>query len=457
MGYAAGRFAVQALCAACLGACAVTPLPTLPAGDVPTAWHADYGNDTWPAANWWHVFSSDELLDLIERIEAHNFELANSQRNLRAAELALIDAGLDRFPLPSLDALISRSYSSRGSPEVDSSRVDMTLGVTYLDILGNRPRFAAAAARYESSVARAVDTRLRVYALAATYYFRILLLRDRMAAAQANLGRAKAIERIVRARVEVGTALASEGLRQRIVVRRQSNALRMLEMEVLNARASLARMVGESVWDFDIDSQTLGDVVVPTVVPGLPSELLLRRPDIVQAEAALREARADVDLARVAFLPRISMTGSALGSTLESLTRGGTATFRASSSLGMGVFDLGRRHRGLKVSRLRLESLLASYRRTVIGAFNDVEVALANIEALRFLGEVISDDVALAEESLRITEARYREGVREYETLLAAQASLYDTRNAWLNNKLSTLLALVDLYVALGGGWRRED
>ena len=101
--------------------------------------------------------------------------------------------------------------------------------------------------------------------------------------------------------------------------------------------------------------------------------------------------------------------------------------------------------------------MLADYRLTVIGAFNDVEVALADINLLGSLGAVLAEDVALAEESLRIVEARYREGVQEFEALLGAQDTLYGARNAVLDNKLATLLAVIDLYTALGGGWRRTD
>ena len=446
-----------------LAGCAGTPLPELPAGDVPEAWRGTDGDGAWPAADWWDAFASNELVDLIERVKAHNLELANSERSLRAAELALTDAGLDRFPSPSLDAAASGSYAGSRPRDGDfqdggSDAVDVTLGVNYPDILARRPRFAAATARYESSLAQAADTRLRIFAAAASSYFRILLIRDRMAAARLNLANAEAIGRIVGARVDAGTALASEGLRQRIVVRRQTNALRTLELDVLKARSSLALMVGESVWDFDVEAETLADLAVPPVAPGLPSELLLRRPDIVQAEAALRGARADVELARLAFLPRISLTGSGtLGSTLANLAADGAAGVGATSGLVLGLFDLGRRQRGLETSRLRLESLLADYRRAVISAFNDVEVALADIDLLGRLSEVLAEDVTLARESLRITEARYREGVQEFEALLGAQDALYAARNAVLDNKLATLLAAVDLYTALGGGWRRAD
>ncbi len=457
------RFAAVVLCGACLAGCASTPLPELPADDVPDTWQGTDDGHAWPVADWWDAFASDELLGVIERVKASNLDLANSERNLRAAELALIDAGLDRFPAPSVDARATAGYSAtreRGGDLQDggSDATDVTLSIDYSDILAKRPRYAAATARYDSSLARTADTRLRIFTAAAATYFRILLVRDRIAAGRVNLSNAEAIERIVRARVDVGAALESEALRQRILVRRQTNALRTLELDALKARASLALMVGESVWDFDVQGRTLADLAIPAVTPGLPSDLLLRRPDIVQAEAALRAARADVDLARLAFLPRISLTGSgSLGTTLTDLVGDGMATLGATSGLVMELFDLGRRERGLEASRLQLASLLADYRRTVIGAFNDVEVALKDIELLDSLGEVLAEDVTLAEESLRITEARYREGVQEFEALLGAQNTLYGARNALLDNKLATLLAVIDLYTALGGGWRKAD
>ena len=452
---------VAGLCVV-LGGCSNTPLPEYPVDDIPHEWRgADGSANAWPDIDWWEEFESDELVDLIARVKSANLDLQNSERNMRAAELALIDAGLDRWPAPVLSAGASGAYAGSRSPDGDfqdggTESVDLSLAVDYADILAKRPRHSAAASRYASSLARAADLRLRILTSAASAYFQILLLRDRMEAARQNLANAQAIEGVVRARVTVGTSLASEELRQRIVVRRQRNEMRTLELDLLRVRASLALLLGDSVWDSRIAGTTLADLQVPDVGPGLPSELLVRRPDVVQAEAALREARANVDLARLAFLPRIALTGGA-NSTSDSLAAflgDGTSALTVTSSMALTLFDIGRRHRNVETSRLQLQSLLADYRRTVIAAFNEVEVTLATIDLLRSLGEVLAEDIEFAEESLRIAEARYREGVQEFEALLGAQDTLYGARNAYLNNKLATLQASIDLYVALGGGWR---
>ena len=121
------------------------------------------------------------------------------------------------------------------------------------------------------------------------------------------------------------------------------------------------------------------------------------------------------------------------------------------------VFDFGRRRRARESAQLQVESSLASYRETVIRAFNDIEVALGNIELLESLGQVLLEDLTRAEESLRIAEVRYREGVIDYQRVLTAQDFLYGARNAVLSNKRANLNAIVSLYQTLGGGWNSES
>lgn len=443
-----------------LAACTATPLPTLPASDVPEAWQGGDAAPEWPPLDWWRAFGSDELTALVGQVRERNFELGNSARALRAAELALEDTDRARWPRVALTTSTGQRYAGAGTrgdyADSGGESLGLNLRAPSSDVLGIRPRHQAALASYDSAVAQAADTRLRVFATTANTYFEILLLRDRMEAARANIENADAIAGIVTARVDAGAALASDAMRQQIVARRQRNTLRTLELDVLRSRAALALLVGTSVWAFDVDATTLADVRVPVVAPGLPSALLARRPDLVQAEATLRDARANVDLARLAFLPRIDLTADAgaTSASLGNVVAQGATALSVSADLVLTLFDLGRRGRDLEASRLRLESLLADYRRAVIAAFNEVEVALANLTLLRSFAELLADDVRLAEESLRIAEARYREGAGEFEALLGAQTTLYGAREATLNNKLRVLQAVVALYRALGGGWR---
>jgi outer membrane protein TolC len=212
------------------------------------------------------------------------------------------------------------------------------------------------------------------------------------------------------------------------------------------------------VQDFNVSATTLDDVLVPEIQPGLPSSLLNRRPDVVQAEANLKLSRADVDLARLAYLPNISLTGSVrlASDSLGDLLGDGTTTVSASAGLVQLILDNGSRGRNVERQRLELESALANYRETVIAAFNDIDVSLGNIELLRALGEVAAEDLKRAEESFRIAEARYREGVDDFQTVLISQNQLFDTRNSYFDNKLAQLNAAIAFYQSLGGGWQAE-
>jgi outer membrane protein TolC len=124
-----------------------------------------------------------------------------------------------------------------------------------------------------------------------------------------------------------------------------------------------------------------------------------------------------------------------------------------SASLVQTLLDNGQRFRNLETQRLNLENALANYRKAVIGAFNDIEVQLGNIQSLQEQLAVAQRNLEAAEEAFRLSEVRYREGVTDYQTVLNSQNSLFATRNAFLNAKLGQLNAVVDFYQALGGGW----
>jgi len=236
--------------------------------------------------------------------------------------------------------------------------------------------------------------------------------------------------------------------------------LQSLIQSDLSARASLAVLVGRHVQGFDIVGQTLQNVEVPRVQPGLPSELLARRPDLYQVEMSLRGAAINVTAVRRTLFPQISLTASAVSSSFELanvLASPAQTTAGISASLVQLLLDNGQRRRNIQQAKLSLESSLAVYRRTVLTAFNEVEVALSNIQLLEELAEVAASSLAAAEEAFRIAEVRYREGVADYETVLQAQDTLFSTRNSFLDNKLQRLNAIMGFYQALGGGWAPGD
>ena len=447
-------------------ACAITKLPELPASDIPAQWQGPASEDAinWPKLDWWNNFESDELSSIMTLVQANNLDLANNVRNLEQAQLSLRDAGFDLLPTPVINVGLNRRYSgiepNGGSFSDNNSTVaDAGISLVYTNILSKPARYNSAVARYDGDVAQFADIRLNTLGTAASTYFQVLLIRDRIEAAEQNLENAEALARIIQARADAGTITPIDALQQRIAVERERNNLKTLYQNELATLASLGTLIASSVNEVQINETTLAEVTVPNVQPGIPSELLLRRPDLVGAEADLRLFRANVDLTRIEFLPTISLTGSAgkTSSSLNNLLDEGDGLVTGTANLVLTLLDNGARRRSLQSSKLDLESALSNYRKAVITAFNEIEVSLGNIELLESIGMVAAEDLVRAEEAYRIASVRYREGVTDFQTVLNTQNTLFSVRNSFLDNKLARLNAIIAFYQALGGGWQRGD
>ena len=226
---------------------------------------------------------------------------------------------------------------------------------------------------YDSQLAQAADVAMNTLGVATSTFFQLLLIRDRIVAARQNLENAEVIGRIAQARVDAGVSVPIDALQQQIQIEQQRTALQSLIQSDLDARASLAVLVGRHVQGFDIAGQTLQNIEVPRVQPGLPSELLARRPDLYQAELALRSAAINVSIVRRTLFPQISLTASAFVGELRARERsgvaGGNRGARISAGLVQTLLDNGQRRRDIEQAKLFVESNLATYRRAVLSRF----------------------------------------------------------------------------------------
>jgi multidrug efflux system outer membrane protein len=198
-----------------------------------------------------------------------------------------------------------------------------------------------------------------------------------------------------------------------------------------------------------------GQAILADIPAGLPSELLTRRPDVMQAEAALRGANANIGAARAAFFPTISLTGSAgtASAALGGLFAGGSAAWSFLPSITMPIFEAGKLQANLDVATLQKDINVAQYEKAIQTAFSEVANGLA-------ARGTYSDEVASLE---RVTEAQQRtldlsqlqfgNGVASYLTVLTAQTGLYSAQMTLVTTRLTRLTSLVDLYRYLGGGW----
>jgi NodT family efflux transporter outer membrane factor (OMF) lipoprotein len=459
------RYSISFVALLVLAGCARTPVPQIEATDVPADWQGPVATDAdlWPNTDWWNNFESEELTEIIELVKANNFDYANNVRNLRAAQISLQDAGFQLWPTPNVSISTGASTSETrfgdgGGSTSSSSTGPFQLGasVSYGDILSKPLNYGRAVNDYESRLAQVASTALNTLGTAASTYFQLLFIRDQIEVTQQNLANAVQILDFTQARVDAGVAIPIDLLNQQISVETLRNSLTSQIQQDFQIRASLALLLGRGVQNFDVEGQTLAGIEIPVVQPGLPSELLTRRPDLVQAELTLRNAAISVDTARLNFFPNISLNGSANASSpalIDIISDPATTTVSLSASLAQQLLDNGARKRNVEQARLSLETALANYRRSVISAFNDIEVQLNNIQLIRDQGLVTQQNLVSAEEQFRLAELRYNEGVANYQTVLTAQNSLFSSRNSVLSNRLSQLNAIISFYQSLGGGW----
>ncbi len=452
------------LCAAAVLAGCMTstdPAMTLAARDVPPAWEGDVTAPIWPDANWWQGFGSAELNATIAAVQDGNLSLAAAEERLIQADTRVRQAGSALLPNIGAGANASGRLNEGAGGSSSSSSFGANANISYeLDFWGrNRAGLNAAEAARRATRADRETVALTAVTGAAKTYFQLLSLRDRLAVARLNLEIARSVLEVTQSRVRNGVATPLELAQQLGAIASQEAAIPQLEQQELAARAALAVLTGKPPQGFEIAARDLSALQLPPVNPGLPSDFLLRRPDITGAEAGLAGAHADVAAARAALFPSISLTagGGASSASLVSLISDPSLSLSIGASLAQTIFDGGARTAGIEAAEAREREILANYRATVIEAFSEVQIALGNVANLAEQERYQIEQAVQAQRAFDIIQARYREGAADFLTVLDGQRTLYQSRDALGQIKLSRLQALINLYRALGGGWQAPE
>ncbi|HXN10645.1 MAG TPA: TolC family protein, partial [Steroidobacteraceae bacterium] len=298
------------LCNGCALQPAVTPVPDVPAQfeQVPVG-----EGGRWPAADWYRGFGSTELEGLIGRARRGNPDLAAARARLEQADAQARIAGAAL--LPSLDAAGNLQYYAGHSGAGSAHETDWAalFSASYeVDFWGRNHAIAQSARLTVQASAADRDTlALTTLAGVADAYFQVLALRERLASAQLDAGATQEVLRLVEARYAAGLANAVDLANQRAAAAGVALVVPQLQQQEIAARAALALLLGEYPEGFQVRADTLQTLSEPAIGAGLPSELLLRRPDMMAAEAKLRAAQADVVVARAALLPSLTLAGAA--------------------------------------------------------------------------------------------------------------------------------------------------
>jgi NodT family efflux transporter outer membrane factor (OMF) lipoprotein len=443
-----------------------TPNPTAldRPGDVPAAFTAPVIQDApiWPEAGWWVNFKAAELPTLEDVAQKENLNLAQAAAQVLQAEANDTVAFSALLPTINGTAGYTRkgANNAAGTVETDTNAFNAGFSASYeLDFWGqSQDRLRAArenlrAARYAQSV-----TGLTISASVANEYFTVLAFRERITIARQNIDAASRILTVTQAKVTNGVSSNLELAEQQASVATQRARLPGLIESEREARYALAILLGRAPEGFDVAAQNLDGIVTPTVRPGIPSETLLRRPDVAQAEASLYAAHANVDAARAAFFPQIGLSSSAgwASSALSGLTNPGSFAWSFGTSILQSIFDGGKLKAQDQVALAQQQQQIAAYRLAVFNAFSDVETQLGQSAADTEQLAALTEQVRASAEAFRISELQYREGTIDILSLLTNEQSLFTGQDNLVQTKLARLEASVGVYRALGGGWTQK-
>ena len=448
-----------------LAGCALDP-PDV-ALPIPSAYRAERGRAS-PVMpeDWVRGFGSAELNRLVAGTLRDNFDLEAALARIQQAQAQSVVTSSALFPIISGSGDASRSRSSFGNSSSGTSSgsanntYQLGLNASYnLDLFGQNSFAALAAGDNARSVRFARDVlALSTVASVANTYFNVLSAQDRLRIARDNIAIAQRVLDAVRGRLTVGTATALDVAQQESVLATQRATVPTLEQQVQQNRNVLAVLLGRTPESVSIRGGSLDGLPLPRVTPGLPAELLLRRPDIAEQEANLESASASVASARAAFFPSITLTGSTgfQSLALKSLLGGGSLVYSVAAGLTQPLIDGYQLQGQLDLQKGRAAEFAASYRKAIIQAFADVENALIAVQQTTERERLQREAVAASRRALDITERQLREGTIDLVTLFNIQTTLFSAQDTLAQVRLLRFQAVVSLYQALGGGWSQQ-
>jgi len=464
------RALMVALAASALGACSMMPAYERPVAPVPASLPQTQQSagpvsaQAVDSAAWADYFADERLRGVIAlaldnnrdlRIAALNIERARAQYGIQRADLLpsiAVSGGQSAQRVPgdlnmSGEPAISRQYSANlgfASYELDFFGRVRSLEEQALQVyLGTEEARRSAQVSLVAEVANA--------------WLRLAADRERLALARSTLETRQQSVTLVRRSLELGAVSALDlNQAETLLQTARADAARYAALVAQDENA-LALLVG-AVVPAGLQPPALDDSVaaVPVLPADLSSEVLVRRPDVAQAERALMAANASIGAARAAFFPRITLTASAgtASSTLDGLFDAGSGAWSFVPQIRIPIFEAGRLQASLDVAEIQRDINVAQYEKAIQSAFREVADALAERATLAEQLAARQALVQATQRSFELSEARYKGGVDSYLNLLDAQRSLYGAQLELIGTRLSDAVNRVALYKALGGGWR---
>lgn len=456
------------LASATLAGCNLAPKYVQPTPPVPTVYDGETaGLRTVDEIGWRTFFGDARLQAYITAALDRNRDLAQAAARVEQARAQYRISDSARLPSLTVGANASTTTaptdaSGGGSPgaptriSYDQYALQVSIPSFELDFWGRvRNLSDAARAQYLATVEGERAFRLSLIAQVASTYLSIRAGEEQISLAEKALLSRREGLRIAQLRLDAGVTSTVDYDQSALLVSQAESELAELRRTIAQNRNLLMVLTGGPVEGQLPEPRSLVDSgQMAAIDPGLPSDLLTRRPDILAAEQRLRAANANIGAARAAFLPSISLTAAAglISPALGDLIEGDSRTANVAGAALLPIFDWGRRDAQLRLSKAQADEMIAAYQRTTQTAFQEVVNALASRQ--RFAEQVSAQQRAVAAQRrlARVARLRYDNGIAIYLEVLDAERSLFGAEQQLVALRSAELQAGVSLYTALGGG-----
>lgn len=467
--------ALAAVCAVALalGGCLVGPNYNRPSVPTPTAWK-EQPPEGWKTAtprdeiskgNWWVVFGDPELNDLETQAIAANQRLqAAAQRVIEARATALATrSNLFPFVQGGFSAGRARTSGNRpiapGSADIAFSANTFSLPIqaSYeVDLWGQvRRSIESANALTQVSVADYETVLLQLKSDVASFYIMVHYIDQDLAILRDNLDLQQRALDLARVRHDGGVASGLDVSAAETLVDTTQATYIGLGVQRAQFEHALAVLLGKSPAEFTLAQKPL-QINAPALPPGLPLDLLERRPDVSAAERLSASNNAQIGVARAAYFPNItlSLTAGGLSSAMSELLSAPSLVWSATAAATQPIYTGGRLSANLLRARATYDESVANYRQTVLSAFQEVEDGLSSLRVLEQQSAAYEQAVRSAQQTVDISTSRYREGLANYLEVIEAENILLNNQRIADQVLEQRLLTTVQLIQALGGGWQ---
>lgn len=444
--------------AALSGCQSVDVAPVKPTLQIPAQWRAATGPASPAEQQWWRNFHDSQLNHYVDQALRNNSDVLIARERINEYQARVYAADSSLFP--SLDAELNagraRSQSATTGLPVYGALYRGSLTASYdVDIWGvNRRTSDAAEATLEAQKAAAAAADLTVASSVASGYVTLLALDEQLKVTQSTLKAREEAFNLAQRQYQTGYSSRLELMQSDSELRSTRAQIPQVQNQIARQENALSLLLGSNPGSVARSADF--DALTPLRIPSqLPSSLLNRRPDIVQAERQLIAADATLAASRASLLPSINLTatGSIQDRTLPGLLDNPLELWSVGGSILAPLLNRQALNAQVDVSQSQRNQALYSYEKTVRNAFKEVNDSL---DAITRYGEQLSELVAqqeVAQETLRIAQNRYRNGYSSYLDVLDAQRTLFSVQTSVVQAKNNLLLAQIDLYKAQGGGW----